>query len=67
MYSFGAEVVRAPRLLHGKTSMIYNDGKRIYKGIENPFEATLGIIYLIVKPNTLPICFVVSAWTKEKK
>ncbi|MEK6646067.1 MAG: aminodeoxychorismate/anthranilate synthase component II [Candidatus Firestonebacteria bacterium] len=65
-YSFGAEVVRAPRLMHGKTSMIYNDGKRIYKGIENPFEATR-YHSLIVKPNTLPDCFVVSAWTKEKE
>ncbi len=39
-YVFGGDVVRADRLMHGKTSMIYHDGKEIFAGLENPFEAT---------------------------
>jgi anthranilate synthase/aminodeoxychorismate synthase-like glutamine amidotransferase len=38
--AFGGEIVRAPRLMHGKTSLIYHDGKTIFKGLPNPFEAT---------------------------
>jgi anthranilate synthase/aminodeoxychorismate synthase-like glutamine amidotransferase len=37
---FGGEVVRAGRLMHGKTSMIYHNGQEIFSGLENPFEAT---------------------------
>ncbi len=59
-YSYGAEVVRARRLMHGKTSMIKHDGKTIFKGLENPFEATR-YHSLIVKEDTLPDCFEVSA------
>lgn len=38
--AFGGDVVRAERLMHGKTSIIYHDGKTIFEGIPNPFEAT---------------------------
>ncbi|GFP33775.1 anthranilate synthase component II [Candidatus Hakubella thermalkaliphila] len=38
--AFGGDIIRAPRLMHGKTSMIYHDGKTIYEGLPNPFEAT---------------------------
>ncbi|MBI2400159.1 MAG: aminodeoxychorismate/anthranilate synthase component II [Deltaproteobacteria bacterium] len=38
-YAFGGEVVKAGRLMHGKTSMVFHDGKTIFEGIENPFEA----------------------------
>ncbi len=63
-YSYGAEVVRARRLMHGKTSMIKHDGKTIFKGLENPFEATR-YHSLIVKEDTLPDCFEVSARADE--
>ena len=59
-HSYGAEVVRARRLMHGKTSMIKHDGKTIYKGLSNPFEATR-YHSLIVKEDTLPNCLEVTA------
>ena len=62
--AFGGEVVRAPRLMHGKTSMIYHDGKTIYKGIPLPFEATR-YHSLIVRKETLPSILEISAWTQE--
>ena len=61
-YAFGGEVVRAARLMHGKTSMVYHDGKTIFEGIENPFEANR-YHSLIVRKETLPDCLEVSAWT----
>ncbi len=60
--AFGAEVVRAARLMHGKTSMVYHDSKTIYKEIENPFEANR-YHSLIIERATLPECFEISAWT----
>ena len=61
---FGGEVIRAPRLMHGKTSMIHHDGKGLYRGLPNPFEATR-YHSLIVKRETLPAELEISAWTKE--
>ena len=63
-YAYGAEIVRADRLLHGKTSKIHHDGKGIYKGIPDPFEATR-YHSLLVKRDTLPDCFEISAWTHQ--
>jgi anthranilate synthase/aminodeoxychorismate synthase-like glutamine amidotransferase len=62
--AFGGDVVRAERLMHGKTSMIHHDGKTIFEGLPNPFEATR-YHSLIVKRETLPACLEVSAETKE--
>jgi len=62
--AFGAEVVRAERLMHGKTSMIHHDGKGLFDSVENPFEATR-YHSLIVKRETLPECFEITAWTDE--
>ncbi len=62
--AFGAEVVQAERQMHGKTSPVYHDGKTIFKDIPNPFRATR-YHSLIVKKETLPSCFEVSAWTEE--
>ena len=59
-YSYKAEVIRARRLMHGKTSLITHDGKTIYKGISNPFVATR-YHSLIVKEDTLPDCLEVTA------
>jgi anthranilate synthase/aminodeoxychorismate synthase-like glutamine amidotransferase len=63
-YVFGGEVVRANRLMHGKTSLIYHCGDGIYEGIENPFVATR-YHSLILKKETLPDCFIITAWTEE--
>jgi len=61
---FGGEVVRAPRLMHGKTSMIHHDGKTIFAGLPNPFEATR-YHSLIVRKETLPSCLEVTAETEQ--
>lgn len=59
-YTYGASVVRARRLMHGKTSQISHDGKTIFKGISNPFTATR-YHSLIVQEDTLPDCLEVTA------
>ncbi len=60
--AFGGDIIRAPRLMHGKTSMIYHDGKTIFEGLPNPFEATR-YHSLIIKKETLPLCLEITAWT----
>ncbi len=62
--AFGGEVVRADRLMHGKTSMIHHDNKTVFHGLPNPFEATR-YHSLLVKRATLPGCLEVSAETSE--
>ncbi len=61
---FGGDVVRADRLMHGKTSMIHHDGEAIFADLENPFEATR-YHSLIIKPETLPDCLYINAWTDQ--
>jgi len=61
-YAFGGEVVKADRLMHGKTSMVHHDGRGVFEGVENPFEANR-YHSLIVKRETLPDCLEISAWT----
>jgi para-aminobenzoate synthetase component II len=63
-YAFGGQIIRADRLMHGKTSMVHHDGKTIFQGLPNPFEATR-YHSLIVKRSTLPADFEVSAETVE--
>jgi len=60
----GGEVVRADRLMHGKTSEIYHDGKTIFKGLKNPLTVAR-YHSLIVKRDTLSECFEISAETSE--
>jgi para-aminobenzoate synthetase component 2 len=60
--AFGGRVIRAPRLMHGKTSLIYHDGKDIFQGVPSPFEATR-YHSLIVERETLPDCLEISAQT----
>ncbi len=62
--AFGAEVVSAPRLLHGKTSSVYHDGKGVFQGITNPLVATR-YHSLVVEEDTLPEELLVSAWTSH--
>ncbi|GJL57382.1 MAG: glutamine amidotransferase [Nitrospirales bacterium] len=63
-YAFGGQIIRAPRLMHGKTSMVHHDGKTIFDGLPNPFEATR-YHSLIVKRETVPTDFEISAETVE--
>lgn len=63
-YAYGANIIRAERLLHGKTSPIIHDKKTIYKDLPNPFEATR-YHSLLVEEASLPSDFEISAWTEE--
>lgn len=60
---FGGKVVRAPRLMHGKTSPIEHTGEGIFKGIPSPFTATRYHSLIVEEP--LPDCLMRTAWTKE--
>ena len=60
--AFGGDVVRANRLMHGKTSLMYHDGKGVFTGLASPLTATR-YHSLIVKKETLPDCFEISAQT----
>ena len=62
--AFGGKVVRAPQLMHGKTSEIQHDGKTIFSGLPNPFPATR-YHSLIVERSTLPSCLEISATTSD--
>ncbi|WP_342574578.1 aminodeoxychorismate/anthranilate synthase component II [Solibacillus sp. FSL K6-1781] len=61
---FGGDVVRAKRLMHGKTSPVLHKGIGLHRKNENPFLATR-YHSLIVEPTTLPDCLEVTAWTAE--
>ncbi len=62
--AFGAEVVRSISLMHGKTSPIYHDGREIFQGLANPFNATR-YHSLVVERATLPSCLEVTAWVEN--
>ena len=63
-HAFGGHVVRADRLMHGKTSPIVHDGRGLFEGVPSPFEATR-YHSLVVERASLPACLEVSAWTAE--
>jgi len=60
-HSFGAEIVRAKRLMHGKTDKIFHDGRGLFEGIESPMQATR-YHSLVIQPGTLSDEFEVCAW-----
>ncbi len=62
--AFGARVIRAKRLMHGKTSMIRHDGKGVYKGLPNPFEA-MRYHSLIVDVDSLPDFLEPTSWSEK--
>ena len=62
--AYGANVIRADRIMHGKTSMVFHDGRGIYRDQSNPFEA-VRYHSLIVEKVSLPGCLEVSAWTEN--
>jgi anthranilate synthase/aminodeoxychorismate synthase-like glutamine amidotransferase len=62
--AYGGKVVRAGRLMHGKTSPIFHDGRGVFEGLTDPFDATR-YHSLLVERATLPDCLEVSAWTAE--
>jgi anthranilate synthase/aminodeoxychorismate synthase-like glutamine amidotransferase len=62
--SFGGNVIRAPKLMHGKTSMVEHDGKSLFKGMPNPFEATR-YHSLVIEESSMPDCLEISARTTD--
>jgi para-aminobenzoate synthetase component 2 len=65
-HALGARVVRADRIMHGKTSLIYHDGRGVYRGLSNPFEATR-YHSLVIEPGTLPEDLEVVARTDQNE
>ena len=61
---YGGDVVRAPQLMHGKTSLISHEGKGVFAGLPDPFEATR-YHSLVVDRTTLPDCLEVTAWLED--
>lgn len=65
-YAFGGEIVRAERLMHGKTSLVHHDGAGVFKGLPNPFTATR-YHSLIARRESLPDCLLITAETDERE
>jgi anthranilate synthase component 2 len=63
--AFGARVVRARQVMHGKTSSIYHADTGVFRGLSNPLEATR-YHSLVVERETLPDCFEITAWTRTE-
>lgn len=63
---YGGKIVRAKKLMHGKTSKIRHNNRELFKGISYPFEATR-YHSLVIEPKSLPKCLSVTAWTYEKE
>lgn len=61
---YGGNVVRADRLMHGKTSPIIHEGKSVFKGLPSPFDATR-YHSLIIERDSIPACLEITAWTAE--
>ena len=62
--AFGAEIVRAKTIMHGKTSLVVHRGLGVFKGLPQSFEATR-YHSLVIKPDTLPEQLEMLAWTEE--
>ena len=64
--AFGGSIVRAPRIMHGKTSPIRHDGRGLFEGLPDPFDATR-YHSLVIEPGTMPAELEVCAWTAENE
>ncbi|MCX4186251.1 anthranilate synthase component II [Methylophaga sp. OBS4] len=60
---FGGEIVHARKIMHGKTSLVYHNNTSVFKGLNNPLEATR-YHSLVINKNTLPDCLEITAWTE---
>ena len=63
-HAYGAKIINAKKLMHGKTSMIEHNGQNIFKGLSHPFEATR-YHSLVIDAKTVPDCLQVTAWTTD--
>ena len=60
--AFGGKIVRARKVMHGKTSLIHHNGEGVFRGLSNPFEATR-YHSLVIEQASLPECLEITAWT----
>lgn len=63
--AFGAKIVLAKRIMHGKTSLIYHNGRGVFRHLKNPFKATR-YHSLVIDPQSLPSTFEITAWTENE-
>ena len=64
--AFGGKIVRATRLMHGKTSPVHHFNEEIFEGLPNPFSATR-YHSLVIEPSSLPDILEMTAWTEEQE
>lgn len=62
--AFGGKVIRAPFVMHGKTSPVYHNNTGVFKGLKNPFQATR-YHSLVIEKETIPDCLEITAWTQN--
>lgn len=63
--AFGGKVIRAPYVMHGKTSPIYHKNTGVFSGLKNPFQATR-YHSLVIEKESLPDCLEITAWTQHE-
>lgn len=63
--AFGGKVIRAPYVMHGKTSQVYHKNKGVFTGLKNPFQATR-YHSLVIEKESLPDCLEITAWTQNE-
>ncbi len=63
--AFGGNVIRAPFVMHGKTSLIYHNNKGVFSGLKNPFQATR-YHSLVIEKKSIPDCLEITAWTQNE-
>ncbi len=64
--AFGGKIVKAERIMHGKTSMIYHTDQGIFEGLDNPFRATR-YHSLVIDRDSIPDCLEITAWTDDRE
>jgi len=64
-YAFGGNIIHARSIMHGKTSMIHHNDRGVFKGLNNPFQATR-YHSLVIEQATIPECLEITAWTEDK-
>ena len=62
--AFGGKVIRAPFVMHGKTSPVFHNNQGVFKGLNNPFQATR-YHSLVIEKESLPDCLEITAWTQN--
>lgn len=65
-FAFGGRIVHAKRIMHGKLSMVHHHDRGVFRGLDNPFQATR-YHSLVIERETLPECLEMTAWTEDER